>query len=189
MFTGIIEELGKVKTVGKRGTVTRLDVLADKVCQDVKIGDSISVNGACLTVVGIKNKILSFDVIPETIHITTLKDLRPGQEVNLERALKAGERIGGHFVTGHVDFIGVIRSKRIREGNLELQISVPPKFLRFIIRKGSIAVDGISLTISDVRSGAFSVCIIPHTARVTTLGKKQAAHKVNVELDILAKRC
>lgn len=188
MFSGIIEELGKVKTVGKIGAVTRLDVLADKVCQDVKIGDSISVNGACLTIVGIKNKILSFDVIPETIRITTLKDLRPWQEVNLERALKAGERIGGHFVTGHVDFIGVIRSKRMREGNLEFQISVPPKFLKYIIRRGSIAVDGISLTMADVRSGAFSVCIIPHTARATTLGKKQTSHKVNVELDILAKR-
>ncbi len=133
-------------------------------------------------------RLLSFEAIPETLHTTTLKNLHSGEAVNLERALKVGDRLGGHFVTGHVDFAGVIRSKKISKGNLEFQISIPPEFLKSMIRKGSVAVDGISLTIVDVKNGAFSVCIIPHTAQVTTLGCKSAGDKVNVEVDMLAKR-
>ena len=188
MFTGIVEETGKVVRAQKRGLVTLIEIEADKVCHDVKIGDSICVDGACLTVVGIKGKVLSFEAIPETLLVTTLKSLKAGAKVNLERALKVGDRLGGHFVTGHIDCTGTIRSRRILRGNLEFQIGIPVPFLKFIIKKGSVAVDGISLTIAATGSGAFSVCIIPHTAEVTTLGSKHAGDKVNVELDMLAKR-
>lgn len=188
MFTGIIEETGRVKTVRKKGLNRRLEIEAPKILEDARIGDSISVNGACLTIIEIKDKTLSFDAIPETINITTLKDLKSGDTVNLERALKVGDRLGGHFVTGHIDFAGPIRSKRISQGNLEFRISIPAAFLKYVIRKGSVAVDGISLTIADVKSGAFSVCVIPHTVQVTTLGNKQAGDRVNIELDMLAKR-
>lgn len=188
MFTGIVEELGKVKAAQKKGRVTRIEIEADKACEDVKIGDSISVSGVCLTIIDIKNNILSFEAIPETVQGTTLRNLHPRERVNLERALKVGDRIGGHFVTGHVDYVGVIRLKRMAKGYLEFRISVPHLLLKYVIRKGSVAVDGISLTIADVKSGAFSVCIIPHTAKVTTLGIKRIGDKVNVELDMLAKR-
>ncbi len=188
MFTGIVEELGKVKAAQKKGRVTRIEIEADKACEDVKIGDSISVSGVCLTIIDIKNHILSFEAIPETVQGTTLRNLHPRERVNLERALKVGDRIGGHFVTGHVDYVGVIRLKRMAKGYLEFRISVSHLLLKYVIRKGSVAVDGISLTIADVKSSAFSVCIIPHTARVTTLGIKRIGDKVNVELDMLAKR-
>jgi riboflavin synthase len=188
MFTGIIEEVGQARSVRKIGAVTRIEIAADKVCEDAKIGDSISVNGVCLTIAGMKENIFSFDVIPETIRRTTLKNILVRETVNLERALKVGDRLGGHFVTGHVDFVGVIRSRKISQGDLEFRIGVPAVHLKHVIRKGSIAVDGISLTIADVGQGGFSVCIIPHTAKMTTLDKKHAGDRVNVELDMLAKR-
>ena len=188
MFTGIVEETGKVVRAQKRGLATLIEIEADKVRQDTKIGDSICVDGVCLTVIAIKGKVLSFEAIPETLLLTTLKGLKVGGKVNLERALKVTDRLGGHFVTGHVDCTGTIRSRKTMRGNLEFQIGIPAQFLKFIIKKGSVAVDGISLTIADARSGAFSVCIISHTATVTTLGSKHAGDKVNVELDMLAKR-
>ncbi|MFH0940271.1 MAG: riboflavin synthase [Candidatus Omnitrophota bacterium] len=187
MFTGIIEETGQVKAMRKRGAITRLEILSDKVAEGTKVGDSICVNGACLTVVGVRALVLSFDVIGETLGATTLKSLAYGERLNLERALKAGDRMGGHFVSGHVDCVAAIRSRKISRGNLEFQIGVSPKFLRYIVRKGSVAVDGISLTIADKKSGGFSVCIIPHTAKATTLWKKQSGDKVNIEFDMLLK--
>ncbi|MEK7849608.1 MAG: riboflavin synthase [Candidatus Omnitrophota bacterium] len=187
MFTGIIEETGQLKAVRKSGAITRLEILSDKSACGTKVGDSISVNGVCLTVVAVRALVLSFDVIGETLRATTLKSLQYGERVNLERALKAGDRMGGHFVSGHVDCVAAIRSRKISKGNLEFQIGVSPKYLRYVIRKGSVAVDGISLTIADIKSGGFSVCIIPHTAKSTTLWKKQAGDKVNIEFDMLIK--
>ena len=187
MFTGIIEETGQVKAVRKSGAITRLDILSDKVAEGTKVGDSISVNGVCLTVVSVRVLVLSFDVIGETLGATTLKSLAYGERLNLERALKAGDRMGGHFVSGHVDCVAAIRSRKISKGNLEFQIGVSPKYLKYVIRKGSVAVDGISLTIADIKSGGFSVCIIPHTAKATTLWKKQSGDKVNIEFDMLLK--
>jgi riboflavin synthase len=187
MFTGIIEEIGQIKAVRKSGAITRLEILSDKSACGTKVGDSISVNGVCLTVVAVQAGVLSFDVIGETLGATTLKNLIYGERVNLERALKAGDRMGGHFVSGHVDCVAAIRSRKTSKGNLEFHIGIPPKFLRYIVRKGSVAVDGISLTIADIKSGGFSVCIIPHTAKATTLLKKQAGDKVNVEVDMLLK--
>ncbi len=188
MFSGIIEELGQVKKISRRGKVTLLEVKAAKVLEDPEIGESISVNGACLTVVDKTAGSVSFEVMPETLEVTNLGSLRIADRVNLERALKAGDRISGHFVSGHVDCAGIIRKKTYVHENLAFEIAFPPEFTKYLLPKGSVAVDGISLTIMDRRPGSFSVYIIPHTLKNTTLGFKGPSDKVNVEFDILAKR-
>jgi len=187
MFTGIIEEVGKIYKIHQKPMRLGIDIEADQVTQGTKIGDSIAVDGVCLTVVQINKNILSFEAIPETIKRTTLSGLTLRQKVNLERALKVGDRLGGHFVTGHVDGTGVIRSKKLTTGNVEFVIGVPPSFLKYLLPKGSVAVDGISLTVVRAARGNFSVYIIPHTAKMTTLGFKHSGHEVNIELDILTK--
>ena len=188
MFTGIVEELGEVKKISKRGRITLFEVKVDKVGEDTKIGDSISVNGVCLTV--IKNELdsLSFEVMSQTLESTNLGSLSIKDKVNLERALKIGERLSGHFVTGHIDCRGTIRKKNYINDNLCLEIYVPIKFIHYIFEKGSIAVDGISLTVVNKKSNTFSVYIIPHTLKNTTLGFNGPSDKVNIEFDILAKR-
>ncbi len=187
MFTGIIEETGCITMLRRQSGILRIAVRAEKIISDARIGDSICVSGVCLTIVDIKGRELFFDVVSETASVSTLRNIVTGQKVNLERALKVGDRLGGHFVTGHVDCMGTIRHKRLKRGNLEFGIALPAKYLKFIVNKGSVAVDGISLTIASVRGGSFFVSIIPHTAKVTTLGFKHAGDKVNLELDMLAK--
>ena len=187
MFTGIIEELGIVKAVSRKGRLISLSIQADKVISDTKIGDSIAVNGVCLTVVKIEDKVLSFDLLEETARLTNLGKLKSNEKVNLERSLKIGDRLSGHFVTGHIDCPGAIREKTYVSGNLSFKITIPREFLKFIALKGSITVDGISLTVSDKRSNTFSVCIIPHTLKNTTLSFKGPSSEVNIETDILAK--
>lgn len=188
MFTGIIEELGKVKNITQKGSITLLEVKADKVLEDTKIGDSISVNGVCLTVIRKEPNFLSFEVIPETLKVTNLGGLRISDKVNLERSLKVGDRLSGHFVTGHIDCAGTIRKKNYVKENLCFEIAIPPEFLKYILDKGSIALDGISLTVAGKRSNTFHVYIIPHTLKNTTLGFKGPSDKVNIEFDLLAKR-
>lgn len=188
MFSGIIEELGKVKRISRKGNITLLEINADLTLTDTKIGDSISVNGACLTVVEVKKDYFTFEAMPETLKITNLGALKIGEKVNLERSLKAGDRISGHFVLGHVDCLGIIRKKGYVSGNLAFEIAIPPEFIKYCLHKGSISVDGISLTIADKKSNAFSVYIIPHTLKNTTLGFKGPSSKVNIEFDILAKK-
>lgn len=188
MFTGIVEELGKITTLQNTGRVLRIGVEAGSIVLDANVGDSICVDGVCLTIVGVEGKVIFFEAIPETLSLSTLKYLKYGQEVNLERALKFGDRLGGHFVTGHVDCVGMIRSRRITKGNLEFCVSVAAKFLRFVVCKGSVALDGISLTVVQKRGGGFCVCIIPHTAAATTLRKKHAGDRVNLEFDMLIKQ-
>lgn len=188
MFSGIIEELGKIKSISKRGNINLITIKADKVLEDTKVGDSISVNGVCLTVVKKESDALGFEVIPQTLKITNLGTLKVWDKVNLERSLKVGDRVSGHFVTGHIDCVGVIRKKNYINGNLCYQINVPLEFMAYCIPRGSIAVDGISLTIVDKKSNTFSVYIIPYTLKKTTLGFKGPSHKVNVEFDILAKK-
>jgi riboflavin synthase len=188
MFTGIIEELGQIKRISKIGNIALLAVKTHKILEDTKIGDSISVNGACLTITKIENGILFFEVMPETLKITNLGILKISDKVNLERSLKVGDRISGHFVSGHVDCLGLIRKKNYLKGNLCFQIAIPQEFSRYCLPKGSIAVDGISLTQGAKLANAFSVYIIPHTFKNTTLGLKGPSDKVNVEFDILAKR-
>jgi riboflavin synthase len=188
MFSGIVEELGEVKVISPASRLRLLEIKAKDVLEDVKIGDSLSVNGVCLTLIRKEAGLLSFEAIPETLKTTNLGQLRISDKVNLERSLKAGDRISGHFVTGHVDCIGIIRKKRYINDNLCFEIAVPLPFMNNILAKGSVAVDGISLTVADKKSNSFSVYIIPHTLKNTTLGFKGPSDKVNIEFDILAKR-
>lgn len=188
MFSGIVEELGVIKRIAKSANTARFEITAQEILEDTKIGDSISVNGTCLTVVKKEDKVLSFEVMPETLTITNLGQLKISHKVNLERSLRLTDRLSGHFVTGHIDCMGVIRKKKYLRGNLCFEIAVPTKFLKYILPKGSIAVDGISLTIVDKIPSGFSVYIIPHTFKNTTLGFKGPSDKLNIEFDILAKR-
>ena len=196
MFTGIIEELGQVKKISHKAGVTLLEISAKEALIDTKVGASIAVNGVCLTIVKIdptpayKGK-LSFEVIDTTFKSTNLGLLRIGQEVNLERSLKVGDRVSGHFVSGHIDCLGLVRKKTLRCGNIEFEISIPPVFMRYCLPKGSISLDGISLTLANVGASSIKVCIIPHTLKNTTLNFKGPSDKLNVEFDILAKtsRC
>lgn len=187
MFTGIVEEMGVVTNLVKGVTGTHLNILASTVLADLSIGASISVNGACLTVTSKAEREFSVDVSPETLSVTTLGSLAAGSPVNLERAMKLNERIGGHLVSGHVDGIGLIRTRR-QDGNaVVLVIEAPKEVLRYCVPKGSITVDGISLTINDVADRSLTVSIIPHTAKVTTLGIKQEGEQVNLESDLIGK--
>jgi riboflavin synthase len=187
MFTGIVEEMGAIISIDKTLAGTRMTILASAVMDDLKIGDSISVNGACLTVVSKTDRNFSVEVSPETLSVTTLGQFTAGSPLNLERAMKLNERIGGHLVAGHVDGVGTIRSRQ-QDGNaILLAIEAQPEILRHCILKGSITVDGISLTINHVTDRGFTVSIIPHTAKVTTLGLKQVGDQVNLESDLVGK--
>jgi len=188
MFSGIVEELGEVMNISRRGSITRITVKASKASEGTKAGDSIAVNGVCLTVVEEGAENLVFEAMPESLSATNLGSLRTGEKINLERSLMIGERLSGHFVTGHVDCIGVIRKKTRVSNNLGFEIAVKPEFMKFILIKGSVSVDGISLTIMKRESNTFWVYIIPHTLKNTTLGFKGPSDKVNIEFDILAKR-
>ncbi|HLZ35406.1 MAG TPA: riboflavin synthase [Nitrospira sp.] len=187
MFTGIVEEMGAVTVMGKTLAGTRMTILASTVLSDLKVGDSVSVNGTCLTVVTKGERDFVVEVSPETLSVTTLGHLTAGAPVNLERAMRLNERIGGHLVAGHVDGVGTIRNRQ-QEGNaIFFTIEAPSEVLRYCVTKGSITVDGISLTINEVTDHAFSVAIIPHTAKVTTLGLKQVNDTVNLESDLIGK--
>ncbi|MGD0336455.1 MAG: riboflavin synthase [Candidatus Omnitrophota bacterium] len=188
MFTGIIEELGEIKSISRRGNIALLEIGVNKVLADTKIGDSISVNGTCLTVVSKENSCLVFEAMPETMKVTNLGLVRTGEKVNLERSLRMSDRVSGHFVTGHIDCLGIVRKKIYKEGNLAFEIAVPAQFFQYILPKGSIAVDGISLTVMEKKSNIFTVYVIPHTLINTTFNFKGPSDKVNVEFDILAKR-
>jgi len=188
MFTGIVEEIGEVKNISRRsGGIALIEIKADKVLLETKIGDSIAVNGVCLTVVAKKEGSLSFEAMQQTLKVTNLAKLKISEKVNLERSLKAGERISGHFVSGHADCSGVIRQKIYREGNSGLEIALPLKFMRYALEKGSVSLDGISLTIAEKRASGIVVYIIPHTLKNTTLSFKGPSDELNVEFDILAK--
>jgi riboflavin synthase len=187
MFTGIVEEMGAVTATEKTLAGTRMTILASTVLGDLKVGDSISVNGTCLTVVTKNERSFAVDVSPETLSVTTLGGLTTGTPVNLERAVKLNERIGGHLVAGHVDGVGTIRSRH-QEGNaVVFVIEAPPVVLRYCVQKGSVTVDGISLTTNDINDRSFSVSVIPHTAAITTLGLKQVDDSVNLESDLIGK--
>lgn len=188
MFSGIVEESGQVKSITRQGRLMRLEISASKVLKDTKIGDSIAVNGACLTVVALTGNSLSFDVIFQTVSHTNLGGLRPGQPVNLERALALGDRISGHFVSGHIDCVGLVRRRTLRSGSIEFEIAVEPAHLRYCYLKGSVALNGISLTVAGVHGNVFKVCVIPHTLKNTNLGLVNPSDKLNVEFDLLAKK-
>jgi riboflavin synthase len=187
MFTGIVEEMGAVTSMERTLAGTRLTILASTVLGDLKAGDSISINGTCLTVVSKVEQSFVVDVSPETLSITTLGRLTGGAPVNLERAMKLNERVGGHLVAGHVDGVGKIRSRQPDGNAIVLVIEAPQEVLRYCVHKGSITVDGISLTINEVTDHGFSVAVVPHTAAVTTLGLKQVDDHVNLESDLIGK--
>lgn len=188
MFTGIIEEIGTMKGIKRQGQSLVLTIGASRILEDVHLGDSISVNGVCLTVIGFDRSSVSMDVMPETYRKTNLRELQSGSRVNLERAMAAGGRYGGHMVQGHVDTPGLIR-RRTREENAVVYTIEPERAetLRYIIPQGSVAVDGISLTVVDTADTWFSVSIIPHTLQETVLADKEAGDAVNLECDILGK--
>ncbi|MEH7525876.1 riboflavin synthase [Bacillus sp. JJ1503] len=187
MFTGIIEELGTVKSAAAIGNTIILTIKASKILQDLQLGDSISVNGVCLTVTEFNHDGFSADVMPETFKSTSLSSLKDRTKVNLERAMAANGRFGGHFVTGHVDGTGKILKKTVNENAIYIEISVPSSFSHLLLMKGSITIDGTSLTIFGVREKSVTVSIIPHTAKETVLGLKQVGEIVNLEFDMLAK--
>lgn len=187
MFTGIIEGLGTISAIRPEGQGKRLTVETDFMLDQTKVGDSVAVNGACLTVVKIDGNRFETDLSPETLGISTFAKAKLGERVNLERAMRLSDRLDGHLVSGHIDGIGIIK-KREKLGNaIRLTIEVPAALSRYMIQKGSVAVDGVSLTINACEAGRFSVQIIPHTAGVTTIGTKQNGDPVNIETDLIGK--
>ena len=187
MFTGLIAELGTVERMAEGSTSCRLTICARKILPGVKIGDSIAVNGVCLTVAHLQGSSFTADVMPETVRRTTLRLLQPGDRVNLEKALRPMDGLDGHIVQGHVEGVGVIQ-QIIPEGNaLVYSVQTPGELLHYIVEKGSIAVDGISLTVTEADDSGFCVSLIPHTAKMTTLGYKSVGDPVNLETDILAR--
>jgi len=187
MFTGIIEGLGAIAAIRPSGQGRRLTVDADFELTGSKVGDSLSVSGACLTAVRIAGRRFDADVSPETTAKTTFGAARVGERVNIERALRLSDRIDGHLVSGHIDGTGVIESRDAIGNVLVVTIGVPEDLARFMIVKGSVAVDGISLTINTLEPGRFSVCIIPHTAGLSTVGFKPKGARVNIEADMIGK--
>ncbi|MGN0711942.1 MAG: riboflavin synthase [Anaerovoracaceae bacterium] len=187
MFTGIIEEIGTVKSVEKGRTSSRLKIKGRRIFEDMHMGDSIAVNGVCLTVCSFGADWFEADVMHETLNRTALGGLTIGSEVNMERAMKADGRFGGHIVSGHIDGVGVIRSKKNDGIAVWVNIETNASVLKYIVEKGSIAIDGISLTVARVHETGFEVSLIPHTGENTTLLKKSAGDKVNLENDIIGK--
>jgi len=184
LFTGIIEEKGTVAGLTTEG---KLRVSARTVLEGTRIGDSIAVSGVCLTVVELDSSGFTVDVMPETLRSSALSDVRPGRQVNLERAMGAGGRFGGHLVNGHVDGVGTVGGVRREANAVDIEISAPLDITHYMVPKGSVAIDGISLTIVKVSRGRFTVSVIPHTLEETTLDDARAGTRVNLEADIIAK--
>jgi riboflavin synthase len=187
MFTGLIQELGRVEWLRRGEGEAQLAVSAPGISQGVQLGDSIAVNGCCLTVTLAQDGILVFDLLGETLRKTNLGALKPGSAVNLERSLAAGSLLGGHFVQGHVDTTIALRHSAKQGSDLRLDFEMPPEFAGHIAYKGSVAINGTSLTIAEVGEDSFTVWIIPHTASVTNLGTLHDGERVNLECDMLAK--
>ena len=187
MFTGIVEELGHVKGIERGANSIKLSISGDIIFSDLKLGDSVSTNGVCLTVTSISGKTFTADVMPETLNRSSLGSLSSGSYVNLERAMPANGRFGGHIVTGHIDGMGNIVKMTKDDNAIWIQIAAEPSILRYVIEKGSITIDGISLTVASVSEHDFAVSIIPHTAQITTLGKVNIGDSVNLEVDIIGK--
>lgn len=187
MFTGITEELGRVKSLAKSGAVLRLQILAPRMAQEAYLSQSVSVNGVCLTVVNAQGGCLDFELMPETARRSNLETLKVNEQVNLERALRLDGRLDGHLVSGHIDAVGSIRKKSVQAGEAIIAVDCPAEILRYIALKGSVTLDGVSLTISAVDNAGFSASLIPHTLEHTTLGLKREGEPLNIETDILAK--
>ncbi len=187
MFTGIVEETGTVMRIDRKAESFTIHLQAKKILEDVQLGDSIAVNGVCLTVTEMTRTSFQADVMPETFRATSLGILSPGSKVNLERAMSANGRFGGHFVSGHVDGTGILVSKKRLENALYMGIRIPEQFKVFVMEKGSIAIDGTSLTIFEIEDDIITISLVPHTQEETILAGKSNGDLVNVEFDMLAK--
>ncbi len=187
MFTGLIEDVGKVQKLERRGGSAELSVLTALSAAEFLLGDSVAINGVCLTVTNIDGSLLFFDVSPETLDKSGLGRLSSGSMVNLERAMRLSDRLGGHIVTGHIDCVATLSERRVESGNIIFKFRLPPEKCRYVIEKGSVAIDGISLTVNSVTSDSFSVNIIPHTAEMTTLKLRKPGDMVNIETDIVGR--
>lgn len=190
MFAGIVEGMGTVVRLGESSAASgnrRLDIDLGKFLADLSLGASIAINGTCLTLAAISQTHAGFDVVPETLRLTNLGDLQAGDRVNIERSLRVGDRIDGHFVQGHIDGVGSVISNGIEAGEWRIRVRAPRELMKFIVRKGSITIDGTSLTVVDVDDDRFSVALIPTTLERTTLGNRKASDRVNLETDVLAR--
>ena len=187
MFTGLVEETGTVVALEHGDRSARLTINSITTPIGAKLGDSVAVNGCCLTVTAIVNGELTFDAIPETLHRTNLGSLKPGNRVNLERPLRVDDRLGGHFVQGHIDGVGIVRAIVSDDNAVIFEIEAPEPLRRYLVEKGSIAVDGVSLTIAELRPHGFTIWTIPHTREVTNLSDRVVDDLVNLECDILGK--
>lgn len=187
MFTGIVEELGSIRSVRRGQHSSVLSIAAKDILSDLKIGDSVAVNGVCLTATTVDGSGFTADVMHETLNRSSLGSLTVGSHVNLERAMAANGRFGGHIVSGHIDGTGTIRALRRDDNAVWYTVSAAPSLLKYIVEKGSIAIDGISLTVAAVDDASFSVSIIPHTAASTILGSKRPGDTVNLETDLIGK--
>lgn len=187
MFTGIIEEIGKVEQTSSSGGSLRLRIEAPKVSTDLKVGDSMNINGACQTVIEVKDGGFTVEAVEETLKRTNLGQLKTGDLVNLERALRTSDRLGGHLVSGHVDFVGRIKSISQRNQSHLFEFEIPPEYQKHVVEKGSVAVDGISLTVVQVLQDSFIVSVIPFTVKETTLGARKLGDTVNIETDLIGK--
>lgn len=187
MFTGIIEDTGIIERIEKKENLYHLSLFASKIAKGIKPGESIAVDGVCLTVTAVRKSVIYFDLMKDTLEATTLGAMGPGSKVNLERALKAGSRFGGHIVTGHVD--GLTKISRILRGKnyIEFQLNIPAGLRKFIVTKGSISLNGVSLTVGQVAKDFFSMSLIPFTMQATTMSGKKVGDSLNIEADILAR--
>ena len=187
MFTGIVEELGKVQEIDSSVSGNRVTISAQLVMDDLDIGDSISVNGVCLSVVQKDEKAFRLDLVPETLDKSNLGELIKGDYVNLERAMRVSDRLGGHILQGHIETIGVILDKQQHDDNAVISVGLDPEWMRYCIPKGAIALDGIALTIAKIESNIVEIALIPHTLANTTLGIKSKSDTLNIETDIIGK--
>ncbi len=187
MFTGIVEELGKIRYISLKGSSGELGIQAKKVLEGTRVGDSIAVNGICLTVTAVRQDLFTADVMAETVRRSSIASLGSGSLVNLERAMAADGRFGGHMVSGHIDGTGTVRSLRREENAVWVTVNAPPEIMRLVVEKGSICIDGISLTVAAAEGNTFQVSVIPHTGEETTLLKKRAGDIVNLENDMVGK--
>lgn len=187
MFTGIVQERGRVEAMAGGVDGVRLRIVAPKTSAGVEVGHSVALNGVCLTVVEVAGETLVFDAVPETLHRTSLGHLRPSDELNIEPALRAGDPLGGHLMQGHVDGVGRVRSLAPEGEGMRLGTDVPPELTRFCVVKGSIAIQGVSLTIAAMDGDAIEIALVPHTLKVTTLSSLRVGDQVNLEVDVVAK--
>lgn len=187
MFTGIVEEMGTIRSIRKGAHSAVLEIQAKVVLEDIHLGDSIAVNGVCLTATSFTPSTFTADVMHETLNRSSLASLRPGSRVNLERAMAANGRFGGHIVSGHVDGLGTVLATQKDDNAIWYTIGAPPEVLRYVVEKGSITIDGISLTVAKVDGQSFAISAIPHTVAVTVLQDRKPGDKVNLETDIIGK--